>query len=334
MSWTDKIFVYIIGLIIITFLVIEISKLWQNVEEEFEMPPPPEKTKLTPLKTDSTRLVPDAPEVMSEGRKTNYSPLYSRSAIARTAQLLDGSWSSDYDKYQEYGDLEEGFDIGDFFQILGDIFKLALNAIFLMITFPDHILSFGYGFIKLSIGVIHLFEGVITQLMAIFKDSMQLVSDIANCNLTWMGNLRICFLWYCLEMFVYVAIILLFWIPIYILRVLTFNRVDLNPLFLRFFGCSDTNPYYRMRDLDGNICKQDGFFEKLDQKVNAQFKFHFMHFPDSVCQTCYSCNIVGDIGSLAYDLTLGLLEVIIQPMEDVYDAGKYFWHAFYLDNWF
>jgi hypothetical protein len=325
MGWEDKIFVYIIGLIIITILVIEVGKYLDRPVECSPSPPPP-KTSLQPVEV----------EIQEEPTKeTSYTSLYSRSSIARTAHLLDGSWSSDYERWKglEDGDFQEGFGIEDFFKILGDLFKLALNAIFIMVTFPDHILAFAEGFIKLGIGVIHLFEGFITQLMTIFQDTMKLVGDIAKCGMTWMGNLRTCFLWYCLEMFVYVAVILLFWIPIYILRVLTFNRVDLNPLFLRFFGCSDANPYHRMRDIDGRICKQDGFFEKLDQKVHKKLKFHFMHFPDSVCETCYGCNIIGDAGSLFYDSTLGLLEIMIQPIEDVFDAGKLFWHALYLDNW-
>lgn len=327
MGWADKLFVYIIGLIIITFLVIEVSKLWEQ-EEGFQIPPPPDKTNLKPI---------DEPDPPSKAT-TDPSPLYSRSAIARAAQLLDGSWSSDYDKYENYDgdddDLLEGFGINDFFQILGEIFKLVLHAIYVMITFPDHIIAFGLGFIQLGIGVVHLFHNVILQIMAVFKDTMRIIGDIKKCGLTWMQNLRPCFMWYIVEMALYVAVVLLFWIPIYILRLITFHRVDLNPLYLRFFGCSDANPYHRMRDLDGRTCKQDGFFEKLDQKIHKRFKIHFMHFPDSVCQTCYGCNVVGDIGTLMYDLTLGFLETIIQPMEEVFDSGKYFWHAFYLDNWF
>jgi hypothetical protein len=320
--WFDKIFVFIIGLIIITIFVVEVSKHWDY--RDVKLPPPPPATNLKPIQK------PARPTEDDDDAPPKYKPLYSRSSIARTAYLLDGSFMENYDKY---GTFHEGTGIEDFFNILGALFKLAIDAIYVMVTFPIHIVDFGEAFLLLAKGVIDLFVGFIEQLVLILSDTATLVGDIARCGFTWMQNLRICFLWYCVDLMFYVLHLVLFWIPIYILRLLTLNKVDLNQWYLAFFGVSDSNPFYKMRDIDGNICRKDGLLEKIDQKVNKQFRFHFMHFPDYICEKCYGCDIIGDIGELTWDSTLGLLQIFVQPIEDVFGAGTLLWRAFYLDEW-
>ena len=59
-----------------------------------------------------------------------------------------------------------------------------------------------------------------------------------------------------------------------------------------------------------------------------------MHFPDKVLENCFGCDIVGDILKLLYDSTFGLIGILEQPIEDVWDAGKLFWHALWLDEFF
>jgi hypothetical protein len=322
MDWLDTVFVSIIGLIVLTMVVYYIFQdLYPPtvVPSRPPVPPPPPPTTLTPLPTPE----PEPP--------TTYVPLYTRSSLARNALHLDGATPDPNDPRFPF---QEGFGFEDFFSILGDLFKLALVGIYILVTFPAHIIEFGKGFLQLGVGVIHLFEGFIEQLIKIFDDSAALLGDITRCGLTWAKNLRICALWYIVDMALYALIAIFFWVPIYIIRILTFGKVDLNPLYLSIFGCSDANPAHKMRDIDGKICHKDGIMEKVDQGLHKRTGLHFMHFPDEVLTSCYGCDVVGDTMTLLYDSTFGLLTILEQPIEDVWDAGKHFWKAFYLDKFF
>ena len=350
MDWVDTTFVSVIGLIILTILIFHI---FVDTSTKTPLPiskslPPPPKTSLLPTKisTDQTDPValrppsqlvggglqpPDQEKELAD--VPTYTPCYTRSALARQAYHLDGGVSDN----TGLEDFQEGFGLDDlsmFFKIIGELFELALHAIYVMFTFPDHIISFGLGFIELGIGVIHLFENFISQLIRIFKDGSTLFKDITRCGLTWSQNLRICFLWYILDLILYTLIAVVFWVPIYIIRFLTFGKVDLNKIYLAIFGVSDANRAHKMRDIDGNICKKDGIMEKVDKMLHKKTNLHFMHFPDKTLATCYGCDIVGDVLNLVYDSTFGLLAILREPIEDVWDAGKLFWHAFYLDEFF
>uniref|UniRef100_A0A6C0IBC7 Uncharacterized protein n=1 Tax=viral metagenome TaxID=1070528 RepID=A0A6C0IBC7_9ZZZZ len=328
MDWFDSIFVSFIGIIILTILIYSIFKDI-NIGAKISVTLPP-KTSLSHI---PVQVKPD-PETDDDDDKPTYRACYTRSELAKQAYHLDGGFADD--TYLE--NFQEGFGSMDafkkFFEIIGELFKLALHAIYVMFTFPDHILAFGEGFIMLGIGVIHLFENFIEQLFRIFSDGSALFKDITRCGLTWSQNLRICFLWYIVDLILYTLIAIVFWIPIYVIRFLTFGKVDLNKLYLAMFGVSDKNKAHKMRDIDGNICHKDGLLEKLDQLLYKKTSLHFMHFPDKVLADCFGCDIVGDVLKLLYDSTFGLISILEQPIEDVWDAGKLFWHALWLDEFF
>jgi hypothetical protein len=327
MDWFDTTFVSLIGLIILTILIFCIFKD-MNIGEKINVELPP-KTSLSPIPEREN----NDSELDDDDTEPTYRACYTRSVLTKQAYRLDGG--KDDDTYFE--NFQEGFGMDTFtkfFSIIGDLFKLAINAIYVMITFPDHIIAFGEGFIMLGIGVIHLFENFIEQLFRIFSDGSALFADITRCGLTWSQNLRICFLWYIVDLILYTLIAIVFWIPIYAVRFLTFGKVDLNKLYLAMFGVSDQNNAHKMRDIDGNICHKDGLLEKLDKLLYKKTKLHFMHFPDKVLADCFGCDIVGDVLKLAYDSTFGLISILEQPIEDVWDAGKLFWHAFWLDEFF
>jgi hypothetical protein len=325
MDWYDTAFVTFIGLVILTIIIYHIfSDI--NIGKKINVTLPP-KTSLSPIpeKIDT--------DFDNDDTEPTYRACYTRSELAKHAYHLDGGISDD--TYLE--NFQEGFGLSDFtkfFEIIGEIFKLALHAIYVMVTFPDHIIAFGEGFMQLGIGVIHLFENFMEQLFRIFSDGSALVADITRCGLTWSQNLRICFLWYIVDLILYTLIAIVFWIPIYIVRFLTFGKVDLNKLYLAMFGVSDNNKAHKMRDIDGNTCHKDGLLEKLDKLLYKKTTLHFMHFPDKVLADCFGCDIVGDVLKLTYDSTFGLIGILEQPIEDVWDAGKLFWHAFWLDEFF
>ena len=325
-DFLDKTFLSFIAIIALTIIVYYTFVEYSVSHRREPIPPPPPKTNLEPIRPKTKEEL----EIEEEEKNTAYNPSVSKCSIFAPEQCLYEAFVRD----DEPENLQEGFGIDNFFGILEGLFKLATNAIWMVTTIPEHMMAFGEGFLQLGIGVIHLFENIIQEVMTTLEDFGKFVVDIARCGFTWVQNLRICILWYILETIIYTLVAIFIWIPIYIVRILTFGKVDLNHIYLMIMGVSDRNKNYRMRDIDGKIVKKDGIMEKLDQMIHKVSGLHFMHFPDNVIKNCYACEIVEDVFNLAYDFTFGILNMFMGPMKDIFDAGKHFWHAFYLDMFF
>ena len=324
-DFLDKTFLSFIAIIVLTIIVYYTFIEYSVTHKREPIPPPPPKTNLEPIRPKSKAEL----EEEEEAERAVVQPSVSKCSIFAPEHCLYEAFVRD-----DSDDIQEGFGIDNFFGILEGLFKLATNAIWMVTTIPEHMMAFGEGFIQLGIGVIHLFENIIQEVMTTLEDFGKFVVDIARCGFTWIQNLRICILWYILESIIYTLIAIFIWIPIYIVRLLTFGQVDLNHIYLMIMGVSDRNKNYRMRDIDGKVVKKDGLMEKLDQMLHKVSGLHFMHFPDNVIKNCYACEILEDIFNLAYDFTFGILNMFMGPMKDIFDAGKHFWHAFYLDMFF
>lgn len=324
----DKTFLSFIAIIALTIIVYYTFVEYSVTHLRETIPPPPPKTHLEPIQPKTKEEL-----AIEEEEKNAFQPSVSKCSIFAPEHCLYEAFVRDESENNQEG-FQEGFGLDDFMGILDGLFKLAINAIWMITTIPEHMIAFGEGFIQLGVGVIHLFENIIHEVMTTLEDFGKFMIDVARCGFTWAKNLRTCILWYILETIIYTLIAVFIWIPIYIVRLLTFGKVDLNHIYLMIMGVSDRNRNYRMRDIDGKIVKKDGLMEKLDQMLHKLSGLHFMHFPDNVIKNCYACEILEDIFNLAYDFTFGILNMFMGPMKDIFDAGKHFWHAFYLDMFF
>lgn len=222
----------------------------------------------------------------------------------------------------------EGFvELMDFFQFLEFLFELILAMICFVISLPFHIFYF---IVALYYFIEAFFIFIINFLVNIFKtfrDFNQMMHDISKCGMTWSKNLKFCGLWYLIEIVGYIAMLLFVWLPVTIVRILTFGKIDLNNFFISIIGVKGSG----YRDTNGRLIQRDGILAIISKKFKKIIGFDPMHFPPNVMEKCYSCNIISDFFTVIYDLTVGFLNTLQRPMESVGKGFPWIWKALYLD---
>lgn len=214
---------------------------------------------------------------------------------------------------------------GDMNAFLKVFLSMLWFIVYVLVMLPEHILVFIEGIIWLWLAWLDLVIGAILQLALDFYDLGVFFADITKCGMDKNENIGTCMLWYVLEFIIYLCVLLFAWLPIEIIRIFTFNYVDVNPIYLQFFGVKG------FRDIDGGLIKKDGVLAKISHVCYKWTGYEFMHFPDSILDMCYACDFVGDLMNLIYDVTIGTLRIFEYPLRDISYAVPLFWHASYFD---
>jgi len=281
-------------------------------------PPPPTKMDYLPVQEnfamfrsksdeDDCHFLPDAPRC----KMAAHAAPYGSAAAAGQEGFTEGMAS-----------------LGDFSGFLNILLEMLWLIVYILITLPEHILAFAEGSIWLILAGLDIFIEIIYDLSLTFYDLIILFSDITRCGLTWSENLPTCLLWYLLDVFIYLLVMVFIWLPIMIIRIFTFGTVDVNPMYLFLFGVKG------YPDVDQGYIKEDGILAKMSHMCYRYTGYEFIHFPDFILNKCYSCDIVGDLLNLFSDVTTGVLRVMEYFYRDVGHAIPLFWHASYLDMLF
>lgn len=311
------------SLIILTILV---HHTYQDNTERLEgfgshspPPPPPPKIDMDYLpeqepfgmyrKVDETeancKFVPDDPRCS----KTTSAPASYQEGFVEGLEGLSPS-------------LPGGDDFSGFLKVL---LQMLWFIVYVLVMLPEHILVFIEGIIWMWLAWLDLIIGAILQLALDFYDLGVFFADITKCGMDKNENIGTCMLWYILEFIIYLCVLLFAWLPIVIVRIFSFNYVDVNPMYLYFFGVKG------FRDVDGGTIKKDGFLANISHICYSWTGYEFMHFPDGILNMCYACDFVGDLMNLIYDVTIGTLRIFEYPMRDIANAVPLFWHASYFD---
>jgi len=322
----DKLWLAIFGLIILTILIYYAFFKHESTAPVVPIPPPP-ASNMTPLPVKETFVASGRGDDNDECKYDPYNLYCKKSSNVASAAFHYGE-----PRTESHENIQEGFVEGltllDFGQFLQFLFDLIEDMIIITLTLPEHIFYFAEGFAFVAGAVIELCFNLIWQSFVVIGDFTETMNDIATCGLTWYKNLPKCGMWYALDMAIYVFVYVVFFIPIAIVRIITFNKVDLNTLYVKLFGVSGAI------DSRGRVIKKDGALAVLSNKIQAQTGYGFMHFPDSVVRQCYSCNVIGDSLQLFYDSTLGMVNMVDKPLGLMAKGLPYFWKAFYFDTIF
>ena len=214
---------------------------------------------------------------------------------------------------------------GGFSPFLEVLLQMLWFIVYVLVMLPEHILAFIEGMIWVWLAWFDLIIGAILQLALDFYDLGVFFADITKCGMDKNENIGTCMLWYVFEFIIYLGVMLFAWLPIVIIRIFTFGQVDVNPMYLFFFGVKG------FRDVDGGIIRKDGFLANISHMCYSWTGYEFMHFPDSILNMCYACDFVGDLMNLIYDVTIGTLRIFEYPVKDIANAVPLFWHASYID---
>jgi hypothetical protein len=221
--------------------------------------------------------------------------------------------------------MEGGGLFGGFGAFIAVLFEMLGFIIYILVTLPDHIIAFVEGFVWLILAGVDLFIAGFELFALQLQDIGILIADLFTCGMTMQDNLPMCTIFWFLDFAIYVIVLLFAWVPIALVRLLTLNKLNLNPMYLTFFGVKG------YRDIDGGRVEKDGFLAKLSHWFYKSFGFEFMHFPDYVLKKCYTCDIVGDFMNIAYDFTIGFIRIFEYPIQDLAKSMPYFWHGTYMD---
>jgi hypothetical protein len=213
----------------------------------------------------------------------------------------------------------------DFNVFLDVLLQMLWFIVYVLVMLPEHILVFIEGLIWLWLAWLDVIIGSILQLALDFYDLGVFFADITKCGMDKNENIATCMLWYVLEFIIYLGVMLFAWLPIVLIRIFSFGQVDINPIYLFFFGVKG------FRDVDGGVIRKDGFLANISHMCYSWTGYEFMHFPDNILHMCYACDFVGDLMNLIYDVTIGTLRIFEYPVRDIANAAPLFWHASYID---
>ena len=317
MNFTEKCFSLFFLLIILTILIYHIfHKPDTEKEEGFDAIPPPKKTNMEYIPVqESFGMLREKEDVCS------YHPNDPKCKVSQYAANYQ-------EKTQEGFDSAGAFAGGDFAKFLEVFFEMIGFIIYILVTLPDHIIALVEGIVWVFLAGLDLMIGGMELFALQVQDWGMLVADLFTCGLTMQDNLTVCMLFWFLDFAIYAIVVLFAWVPIMLVRLLTLNQIDLNPMYLLFFGVIG------YRNLDGGRVQEDGFLAQLSHWCYGNFGFEFMHFPDYVLQKCYLCDIVGDFMNLLYDYTIGIVRIFEKPINDLTKTMPYLWHGTYLDMMF
>lgn len=224
--------------------------------------------------------------------------------------------------------LQEGMSGGDgdgVSTFVSVLLRLVWFAVYFVLMLPEHILTFAEAMIWIFLTMLDQFIASLFQMALIFKDWIELFSDISKCGMTWKKNLPTCLLWYIFDMIIYVLVMIFVWIPILLVRIFSFGYADVKPYYNDMFGVKN------YPDVDGGYIEADGFVAELSHSCYAMTGYEFMHFPDKILNTCYSCDIIGDVLFLFSDMATSWLIIYQYIFRDVGQIIPLLWHTFYLD---
>ena len=322
MNFTEKYVSLFFLLIILTILVYNIFHNMDHEKKEgFEPPPPPppskSKMEYIPVQ-ESFGMFREKEDICS------YSPNDPKCSVSQYA----ANYRDKNEKNQEGFDSAGALGGGDFAQFLEVFFEMIGFIIYILTTLPDHIIAFVEGVVWVFLAGLDLMIGGLELFALQVQDWGILVADLFTCGLTMQDNLTVCVLFWFLDLAIFAIVVLFAWAPIMIIRLLTLHKINLNPMYLSFFGVKG------YRNIDGGRVQKDGHLAKLSHWFYRAFGYEFIHFPDYVLKKCYLCDIVGDFMNLLYDYTIGVIRIFEKPVDDLTKTLPYFWHGTYLDMMF
>ena len=311
--------------------------LMPDLPEEPPEPPAPEKpvgyTVRASAGQDQYFFKTDRTKWLDDTKKT-FEPFMSTSSLVENSTYIGAeNTPNDSDDIEtatknDGEPIIEGFvELADFFQFLEFLFEVVIAMICISLTLPIHIFEYAIGIVHFTIAFFWFLVNLIGNIFTTFSDFNQMMNDISRCGMTMNKNLPYCAVWYIIDLIGYLAIMIFVWLPTAIVRILTFGKLDLNNMFISIMGVSGSG----YRDTNGNPINRDGILAIISKKFVPFLGFDPLHFPPSVMQKCYSCNIMQDLFQVLYDMTVGFINTTQKPMEFAGEGLPWLWRAFYLD---
>ena len=133
-----------------------------------------------------------------------------------------------------------------------------------------------------------------------FTDIFDLVETVGKCGIKTIQNLRICIIWYILDLLGSTLYNIIVVLPVFMIRMIT--GFDIQPFV--------------------NIVH--GFIECLDLLFFNFTCYHLIHFPDWVIRDCYTCKFSDKVDKLNLDWGKTIPDLMNQPTKKFKDAEKNF----------
>lgn len=206
-----------------------------------------------------------------------------------------------YEKQEGFTPIIEGLNIGRSirkafmkpFKPLIDFFNKLKSA---FESLPGRIASFSTAFQKVGEGIKLEFINLGKSLDMGFGDVFDVVGTIGNCGIKTLTNIRTCMIWYIIDL-VFSTLYSIF--------------VDLPVFIIYHITGFDVQPY-----VDTINC----LIEELDAMCFEYTCYHFIHFPDWVIETCYTCKFQDKVDKLNKDFKRTIPGLLNEPANKFYEA--------------
>lgn len=178
----------------------------------------------------------------------------------------------------------------EFFQKIDRFFK----------SIPCRIKHFNSGFKEFGIGLKMQFDNLGKGLKLGFSDIFSLIGTLGTCGIHFIKNLGNCIFYYILEMIGHIIYTIFFVFPMYVIKSIT---------------GADMMSYVEQ------LWKLFYYFDRL---LYSMTKMHFMHYPDSIVQQCYTCNFMDKVVKINEDWNHTIPKLLNEPICHFKRSGKHF----------
>ena len=200
-----------------------------------------------------------------------------------------------------------GDKIKDAFKPLNDIKEFMDKIGRFFESIPGRINNFIGAFKEVGDGINLEFVNLGKSLDMGLRDVFNVVGRAATCGISMIKNFRNCILYYLMDWIGKCLYNLFVEFPVFIIKLVTSGKVDLKPIVV---------------DRIVNV------FKKLDKMLHKKTGVHFMHFPDSVVNMCYSCSFDKEVAQLTHDWTDTIPNLLNEPAQKFTDAKHKFESVF------
>jgi hypothetical protein len=236
-----------------------------------------------------------AGESEKEGFGSMSAPLQEGMSDPIGDQIKD-AFERPFNKMKE--DITKPFDeIKAFFDKIGRFFD----------SIPRRINDFIGAFHEVGAGISLEFDNLGKSLDLGLNDVFRVVGRATTCGIDMIKNFRNCILYYILDWIGKMMYGVFVEFPVFIIKLATAGKVDLKPMA---------------------VDKIVDIFKKLDDLLYKSTGVHFMHFPDSVINMCYSCSFDEEVAKLTHDWNDTIPNLMREPAQKFIDAKYKFESVF------
>ena len=158
-------------------------------------------------------------------------------------------------------------------------------------SIPKRVDNFNKAFKTVGHGIEKEFESIGESLHIGVTDVFSLIGAAGECSKKFIVNLNTCILWYLVNLISDIMYGIFIELPIFTLK---------------FFFEVDVSEYWN----DFRTIIQD-----IDTMFINETSFSFLHFPESIIQKCYSCDISREINKLQVDFETTIPNIMNEPNE-------------------